>query len=587
MKQISLRTSLVTMWFFVILSACTTTKTGLTTISPSHGSRTRSDYVAEGTHGMVASAHQLASEAGIAMLKQGGNAIDAAVATSLVISVVRPQSTGIGGGGFLMYYDKKSQKTLAYDFRERAPAAATATMYVDGKWANPFKVADPAVDGHLAVGTPGLIDGLAHVHKLHGKLPFATLAQPAIRIAEGGFPIYEGLADALKNRKDVLAKFPASRAVFFKGDDVLKLGDTLVQKDLAWTLRQVAAKGRRGFYEGEVAKRILAEIREGKGVLTQTDLNKYRTKSRTPVSGVFAGHKIISMPPPSSGGVHVIQILNMLAADDLAAMGAQSPQYYHLLGESMRRAFADRAAFLGDPDFVKVPVKGLTNPKYAQMQRATIDLKKASKSAEVKQGNPQAYESPSTTHFSIVDNDGNAVSSTQTINYSFGSCVVAAGTGVILNDEMDDFSKQPGVPNVYGLVGSKANAIAANKTMLSSMTPTIVLNKDGQLRMVVGSPGGPRIITATLQTIINVLAFKMPLQDAVHAGRIHQQWLPDQLQVEQGGMSKATIKDLKDMGHNVAVKDDTFGDVQAILLNGPHQMTGVSDTRSEGAAVGY
>ncbi len=579
MIQIAARCGMT--WLLIILVACTTTNTS----SPATDSRL---FSAQEVKGVVASAHTLASEAGVAILKQGGNAIDAAVATSLAISVVRPQSTGIGGGGFLLFYDRKAQKTLAYDFRERAPAKATATMYTDGKWSNPYQVADPAVDGHLSVGTPGLIDGLVHIHRLHGKLPFATLVQPAIRIAEDGFPVYPGLAEALRLRKNVLAKFPGSRAIFFKnnGSDALQLGDTLVQKDLAWTLRQIASQGRNGFYKGEVAKRILAEIKRGRGILTQGDLDRYRTKQRPPVSGTFAGHKIISMPPPSSGGVHIIQILNMLAGDDLANLGPRSPAYYHLLGEAMRRAFADRALFLGDPDFVKVPTRGLLNPAYAKALRATINPNKASTSAEIGAGRPQAYESPSTTHLSVVDKDGNAVSSTQTINYSFGSCVVAEGTGIVLNDEMDDFSKQPGVANVYGLVGSKANAIAANKTMLSSMTPTIVLDNNDQLRMVLGSPGGPRIITATLQTILNVLAFKMPLTDAVNAGRIHQQWLPDQLQVEKDRIPNAAINGLKKLGHNVVVRDETFGDVQAILVDGK-QVIGVSDNRSEGAVAGY
>jgi gamma-glutamyltranspeptidase/glutathione hydrolase len=407
---------------------------------------------------------------------------------------------------------------------------------------------------------------------------------PAIEIAEQGFPIYQGLAAALRERAGVLKLFPGTKKIFFRHGQPLAQGDVLIQRDLAKTLKRIAAKGAAGFYQGEVAKRIVAEMQRGRGLITQKDLDHYTVKHEDPVIGVYRGHQIVSMPPPSSGGAHIIEIMNILAGDDYGALRYGSAASWHLLAEAMRRAFADRAEYLGDPEFVRVPLKGLTSPAYGKALRQTIDVTKATPSAQVKAGQPQAYESPSTTHLSVVDQEGNAVSTTQTVNWSFGSGVVADGTGVVLNDEMDDFAKKPGVPNAFGLVGNDANAVAARKTPLSSMSPTLVFGADGKLELVVGSPGGPRIISATLQTILNVIDHKMPLPDAVHASRIHHQWLPDELRVEKGGLDPGAQAQLEKMGHKVK-EGGSIGDVQAIMVV-PGGLVGVSDTRSEGMPKG-
>ncbi len=559
-------------------------------VAPSDPTRSRDSYVAKSRKAMVAAAHPLASEAGLKILQEGGNAMDAAVAASFAISVVRPQSTGLGGGGFLVAYEAAKKHTDVFDFRERAPLKATRDMYLDAKGEptsfryEGVEVPNSSVNGHLAVGVPGLVKGLLEVHAKYGKLPLGKVMAPAILIAESGFPVYKGLAEALEERQDVLKVFPGTKKIFFRQGKPLKLGDVLIQRDLAWTLKRIAAKGAAGFYKGEVAKRLVAEMQRGKGLVTQKDLDQYTVKHQEPVVGTYRGYQIVSMPPPSSGGVHVIEILNMLAGDDYGGLRYGSTASVHLLAESMRRAFADRAEYLGDPEFVKVPLKGLVSPAYAKDLRKSIDTSKATPSTTVKAGQPMAYESASTSHISVVDGAGNAVSTTQTVNWSFGSGVVADGTGIVLNDEMDDFAKKPGVPNAFGLVGNDANAIAARKTMLSSMSPTLVFGEGGKLRLVVGSPGGPRIISATLQTIINVIDHKMTLPDAVHASRIHHQWLPDELKIEKDGLAAGVRDDLEKMGHKV-VEGGAIGDVQAIEVT-PEGLVGVSDTRSEGMPRG-
>jgi len=540
---------------------------------------------------MIATAHPLASAAGLAMLKQGGNAIDAAVAASFVISVVRPQSTGIGGGGFLLDYLAASRATEVYDFRERAPARATRTMYLDahgvpkGSLYRGSLIPNASVNGPLAVGVPGIVKGLLEAQARRGRLPLKVVMQPAIDIAAHGFPVYAGLAKALHRCAAILKHFPGSVKVFFHNGQPLAEGDILVQKDLAWTLGQIAAKGADGFYKGEVARRIVAEMRRGDGIVSQTDLDLYKVRHPAPVTGFYRGYRIVSMPPPSSGGVHIIEIMHILAPENYGAMGFGTVRSVHWLAEAMRRAFADRAAYLGDPAFVAVPLKGLLSPAYGRKLHDSIDPAHATRSAALKPGRPMDYESPSTTHISVIDAWGNAVSTTQTINYTFGSCVVAEGTGIVLNDEMDDFAKKPGVPNAYGLVGSEANSIAARKTPLSSMSPTLVFDPQGHLELAVGSPGGPRIISATLQTILNVIDFKMPLADAVHATRIHNQWLPDRTQVEPGGLTPAVQAELTRMGHHIVV-GSSIGDVQAVGYEGGH-LVGVSDTRAEGKPEGY
>lgn len=557
---------------FVLVLSCVATGGHLATLDPERHRE------ATGAHGAVATAHGLASEAALGVLKRGGNAMDAAVAASFVISVVRPQSTGIGGGGFLLWHDAKTGNVEALDFRERAPAAATRGM---------FATAD-SMNGHLAVGTPGLVAGLYEAHKRHGSLPWATLVEPAIKIADDGFAAYPGLAEASKERAEILARYPASAALFLPNGKPLAAGDVVRQPDLAWTLRQIATRGAEGFYGGPVRDRLLAEIKRGGGIIAAADLDGYRVKERTPVSGLYHGYRVVSMPPPSSGGALVVQMLNMLAHDDFPAMGFQTVRPLHLIAETMRRAFADRAQWLGDPDFIAVPLRGLLSLNYAAERRRSIDMARATPSSAVLAGDPASVrESASTTHLSVVDAAGNAVATTQTVNFTFGSCVVAAGTGIVLNDEMDDFATKPGEPNAFGLVGAEANAVAPLKTMLSSMSPTIVFGKDGKLLLALGSPGGPRIISAVFQTILNALAYEMPLAAAVAAPRIHHQWLPDSLRVERGTLSADVLSGLRARGHTL-LEAGPIGDVQAIRrAPGSAVLEAVSDTRSEGEARAF
>ena len=547
-------------------------------------------YEAKAREAMIATAHPLATEAGLEMLRKGGNAADAAAAVSFAIGVVRPQSTGIGGGGFLLYNDQRGEGVSVYDFRERAPMLAKRDMYLDPKGEPKdfvFRgevVKNASVNGHLSVGVPGLVAGVVEFHQKHGLLKLSDVMAPAIRLARDGFPVYRDLEMAIARRKHIIEIFPSSRKILFPEGVALKEGDVFKQVDLANTLELISKNGKDGFYKGVVAENIINEIKRGKGIITQKDLDDYEVKIRKPVVGEYRGHKVYSMPPPSSGGVHIVQMLNILSHVDYGKMGHNTGESLHYLAEAMRRAFADRAKYLGDPDFVNVPVKGLISKQYAKVLFDEINAENAANSKTVHAGNPMAHESSSTTHFSIVDKWGNAVSSTQTINFTFGSCVVAEGTGVFLNDEMDDFSKKPGVPNAFGLLGSEANAIAAKKTMLSSMSPTIVFNERNEVELVVGSPGGPRIISATLQTILNYIDHKLPLKHAVHAPRIHHQWWPDHVWAEDV-MPKAVAKALEAKGHVVKHQDRTIGDVQAIART-DEGWVGVSDWRSTGSPKG-
>jgi gamma-glutamyltranspeptidase/glutathione hydrolase len=554
---------------------------------PHEGSR--EERIAHAPAAMVVTAHPLASDAGVEMLKAGGNAIDAAVAASFVISVVRPQSTGVGGGGFMLVHHAAHQRTEAFDFRERAPANATAKLFssLSGK---------ATVDGPMAIATPGLVSGLSDIHQTSGRLAWKTVLQPAIRIARDGFPVYPQLATALKDRADVLQKFPSSTAIFFRNGRPLELGETLIQNDLAATLTRVAEVGSRDFKDGETARRIIASIQSQGGLLQARDLADYRMIRRQVVTGTFAGHRIVSMPPPSSGGVHAIEILNILRNDvnQIKSAGFASPLHWHLMAEAMRRAFADRALHMGDPDFTNVPVARLIGLEHADAWRKSINNNKATPSVTLDVPSTALLtESDSTTHISVIDAEGNAAATTQTINYTFGSCMVAEGTGIVMNDEMDDFARSSNKPNAYGLTGSVANEIAPFKTPLSSMTPTIVFNGAGKVVLVLGSPGGPRIISATLQTIFNSLALQMSPPDAVHAPRIHHQWAPDKLFVEKKFAPAGTLSALESMGHEI-VDVDHIGDVQAIFVSedsnqtdhSTAQVTGVSDTRSEGRPRG-
>jgi gamma-glutamyltranspeptidase/glutathione hydrolase len=454
-------------------------------------------------------------------------------------------------------------------------------MYLrDGK-----AVAELSRVGGLAVGVPGLVAGLVAVHEAHGSLPIETLMAPALRLARDGFPVYPELATRLASKKEVLASNPAMRAVFFsEGGETLRAGDILRQPDLAKTLAAIMEKGQAGFYEGSVAKAIIKGQRESGGGMTLRDLNDYKVKMRKPVRGTYRGYEVVSMPPPSSGGAHLVQMLNILQSANLRTYGVQTPASVHWLAESMRTAYTDRAAYMGDDDFVNVPLAWLTSEEYAKKIYRQIPQDRARKTSELSPGREALIESAETTHISIVDADGNAVSSTQTINFGFGACIMAPGTGIILNNEMDDFSAQPGVTNLYGLVGGEANAIAAGKRPLSSMTPTFLM-QDGKPALVLGAPGGSKIITAVLQTIVNVVDHDLPLYEAVALPRMHHQALPDVLQLESGYFPERTRRALHKMGHDVQEPEGFFGQVQAIQIKADGTRIGASDPRVSGAAV--
>ncbi|MEW6297211.1 MAG: gamma-glutamyltransferase [Thermodesulfobacteriota bacterium] len=548
-------------------------------------------FVATGTQGMVVTAGEQASDAGVAMLRRGGNAIDAAVAASFAVSVLRPQSTGIGGGGFLLFYRAKKRDTVAIDFRERAPLKATRDIFVrDGK-----AVPELSRNGPLAVAVPGLVAGLVEVQDKYGTMPLAEVMAPAIRLAEEGFPVYPQLAEAIASRARLLGGSPETRALYFREGRPLRQGELLVQKDLAKTLRTIASQGRDGFYKGRVAKALVREMRVRGGLITQEDLDRYRVIYRRPLRGAFSGSQVHSMPPPSSGGVLIIQMLNVLSGFPLPQIGFHTPQAIHLLAETLRLAFRDRALYLGDPDFVPVPVNMLTSATYAAALRNHINVAKATPSEGLPAIPLRTIESTSTTHLSVLDRDGNAVATTQTVNLYFGSGVMVPGTGVLLNNEMDDFSAQPNEPNAFGLLGNTdANAIAPGKTPLSSMSPTIV-TRDGKVVLVAGSPGGSRIISATLQILVNVLAYRMPLPEAVFAPRIHHQWFPDDLLVEvrKGAHPEGLLEALRRMGHKVTAVESSddgrtpFGNVQAIAVDlASGVITGVSDPRGDGRPRG-
>ena len=550
-----------------------------------------SPFISTSRHGMVVAANAPASEAGVAMLRGGGNAVDAAVATSFAISVLRPQSTGIGGGGFLLLYLAKEDKTLAIDFRERAPLKATRDMFVrDGE-----AVPSLSRTGPLAVAVPGIVAGLVEVQQQYGSLSLAEVMQPAIRLADEGFPVYPHLAQAIAYRAEVLGESEATRAVYYRDDQPLRQDDLFIQKDLANTLRAIAKDGKDAFYTGRVAGAIVAEMQRIGGLLTQDDLDQYSVIDRAPVTGSFQDARVYSMPPPSSGGVLLVQMLNVLSGFPLQKLGFQTPGATHILTETLRLAFHDRARYLGDTDFVSVPVERLVSPAYAQDLRAKIDVSKATPSQGIPQTPAGRIESTSTTHLSVIDQEGNAVATTQTVNLYFGSGVMVPGTGIMLNDEMDDFNAQPDRPNAFGLVGhTDANAIAPRKTPLSSMSPTIV-TRDGKVELVIGGPGGSRIISSVLQVMLNVLAYRMSLPEAMFATRIHHQWYPDRLnlEVQTGSAAHGLVEQLQALGHNVKVvewgpgKRSRFGNIQALHVDRESGLiTGVSDPRGEGQPRG-
>lgn len=529
---------------------------------------------------MVTTQGQGTTRAALTVFKNGGNIIDAFVAASFAISVERPHSTGLGGGGFLLYFDKGENKVYAFDFREVAPLLSTKNMYLSKK-GEPQPLLSQ--EGVLAVATPGLVRGLYEIHSRFGKLPWRETIAPAIKLAREGFPLYEQLHEALEDRKPLLLRDPEAKKTFYTHDEKTPLLGTIIyQENLARTLEIIADKGADGFYRGKVADAIVKTVQKKKGLIRHRDLRTYKVKERTPVAGEYKGLKIFSMPPPSSGGIHVIQILKMLEPHKLKKFGPQSTEAVHLTANAMQRAFIDRASYLGDPDFSPVPTKALLNEKYLTKLSESIDTEKAFAADKLK-FIPLPYESDDTTHFSIADNEGNMVASTQTINGWFGSGVIAQGTGVILNNEMDDFAQKVGAQNLFGAVGGKFNLVEPRKRPLSSMSPTI-LTKDNKPYMALGSPSGTRIITCVAQTILNTVEFEMPLYEAVAATRIHQQWQPDILKVEAPFLGKEVEEELKEKGHKV--EHGRLGcSIQAIrkTKNGWH---GVSDPRGEGLALG-
>ncbi len=529
-------------------------------------------------NGAVVSAHPLASKVGVEILQAGGNAVDAAIATQLALAVVYPNAGNLGGGGF-MVARMMDGKTFSIDYREMAPGKAHRDMYIDpdGKARN-----DKSEDGHLACGVPGTVSGLIAAN-MYARLPFEKLIQPAINLAEKGFVISKREANSLNGLQDELKKFNTVMPVFVKTVP-WKEGDTLRQKDLANTLKRIQNNREAGFYEGETASLIMEEMKRGGGLITLEDLKNYKAKFREPHSFTYKGYKILSMPMPSSGGILLHQMLKMIEDKNIAAMGFHSVQAVQLMTEVERRAFADRGEYMGDPDYYKVPVDMLTNDVYLQERMKDYDPARATPSVMVKPGRLPKAESEETTHLSVIDKDGNAVSVTTTLNNSYGSRTVVGGAGFFLNDEMDDFSIKPGVPNMYGAIGGEANSIRPGKRMLSSMTPTLVL-KDNKPFIVIGTPGGTTIPTQVFQTLVNILEFKMNTDDAVYQPRLHHQWLPDQLDAEKN-FPVAVIDSLKKMGYKVNTRG-TFGRLEIIKVLPDGKFEAVADNRGDDAAEGY
>jgi gamma-glutamyltranspeptidase/glutathione hydrolase len=529
---------------------------------------------------MVVSAHPLASKVGKKIMQKGGNAIDAAVAVQFTLAVVYPNAGNIGGGGFMIYRDKQG-KNVALDYREKAPEAATKDMYLDK---NGDVIPKLSLDGHLAAGVPGSVDGMVTAHEKYGKLPFNVLLEPAIKLAKEGFPISKQQAGGLNKFKNQFMDLNTTRPVFVKKEN-WKAGDLLIQNDLAETLILIRDKGRAGFYEGPTADKIVAEMKAGNGIMTHKDLKDYSSRWRTPIIKPYKNYHIISMPPPSSGGIALAQMLKMVEPYPIADWGFQSTKTTHLMAEAERRVYADRSMHLGDADFYPVPVNDLLDDVYIKNRMSDFNNNKATSSSDIDGGKIAILESEETTHFSIVDTEGNAVSITTTLNASFGSKTVVSGAGFLLNNEMDDFSSKPGVPNFYGLVGAEANAIAPGKRMLSSMTPTIV-TKNKKLYMVLGSPGGSTIITSVFQVFLNVAEFGMTVDEAVKAQRFHHQWLPDQISVEENSLNTETLSQLKAMGHTVKVRG-AIGRVEAIHVLENGELSGAADWRGDDSVEGF
>ena len=531
-----------------------------------------------GASGMVAAQNRLAAETGAQILADGGNAVDAAIATGFSLAVTLPRAGNLGGGGFMLIHDAANDEDIAIDYREMAPQKATRDMYLDE---NGDVDTNRSRFSHLAAGVPGTVSGFHTAHKKFGRLPWKKLLQPAIRQAREGIVVSYDLANFLRTRQNYLCRNEAACAYYYKADGTpYKAGELLVQADLAKSLERIAEQGPDAFYKGDIAELIVAEMKRGGGLVDAASLAAYKPVIRQAATGNYRGYGIVTMPPPSSGGVHVLQVLNILEHFPVADMGAGSADSIHLLAEAARLAFADRSEYLGDPDHYDVPVQWLTSKAYGEQLAATIDMQKARDSNDVLPGVEPVYESEDTTHFSVMDSDGNVVANTYTLNFSFGSGIAVPGAGFLLNNEMDDFSAKPGVMNAFGMLGGDANAVAAGKRPLSSMTPTMVF-ADGEPWFATGSPGGSRIITVVLQMIVNVIDHGMNIAEAANAPRMHHQWYPDVLTLEPG-FSPDTIRILQQRGHDVRNSRSSSGSTQTVAhRNGLFR--GASDTRRPGA----
>jgi gamma-glutamyltranspeptidase/glutathione hydrolase len=530
------------------------------------------------TNGMVVCAYPDAAQVGVDIMKKGGNAVDAAVAVQFALEVTFPEAGNIGGGGFMVYRSAKGE-TNTLDFREKAPAAASVNMFLD---ASGNVVPNMSLSTHQASGVPGSVDGMVEANRKYGKLKWAELVQPAIDLARNGFKISKRLADIYNRSQNTFKNANPGKTYFIK-DTPWKEGDLLIQEDLAKTLEQIRDKGRKGFYDGIVADEIVAEMKSGNGLITKADLQNYHAVWRKALTGDYRGYKVITMPPPSSGGIALLSLLKSVEKYPLHNWGHNQDSTVQLMIEAERRVYADRSKYLGDPDFYKVPVDSLLRASYILGRMSNFTWAAATPSASIQPGTVVGYESDQTTHYSITDKEGNAISITTTLNGTFGSKIFVKGAGFLLNNEMDDFSSKPGVPNMFGLVGGKANSIQPNKRMLSSMTPAII-EKDGKLFMVVGTPGGATIITSVFQTILNVIDFNQNMQEAVAAKRFHHQWLPDNVEAERGAFSAETQHNLENKGYKFI--NSTIGRVDAILVT-PTGYEGGADPRGDDTKVGW
>jgi gamma-glutamyltranspeptidase / glutathione hydrolase len=529
-------------------------------------------------NGMVSSANKYATEAGLQVLREGGNAVDAAVTVGFTLAVTFPRAGNLGGGGFMLIHMADPKKVVAIDYREKAPKAASRDMFLDE---NGNVASEKSLHSLLAVGVPGTVAGLALALDKYGTISLKRALRPAIELADKGFPMDSELRRSLIDVKGRMMASTASMKIFYKPVGAFyDEGEVFRQKDLAWSLGQIARQGPDAFYKGKIAEKIVHYMKEEGGLITFEDLASYNPVIREPVRGTYRGYDIYSMPPPSSGGVHLIQMLNMLERFPRGLYGHNTAKTIHILVETMKLAFADRSKYLGDPDFVDVPVAGLISKDYARKLQRKINTERATPSDEVSPGAPGGYnEGVDTTHFSVIDRYGNAVSNTYTLNFSYGTKLTVPGTGILLNDEMDDFSSKPGVPNAYGLIGGEYNSIEPEKRMLSSMTPTIVL-KDDRPYLITGSPGGSRIITAVLQILLNVIDFNMNIATATNAVRVHHQWLPDEVVVEEG-LNADTMRLLREMGHMVVI-GNTIGSTESVMKIGDF-LYGASDPRTPGS----